>query len=365
MSVFVSRQISAAKRKEAKEALLKFRSDAVFTDNDDTNNVLRVVSDLEIDMKQRLAIPTVAFGSLKYFAELGANPFKLKSDSKIKNLHLFGKFVAFTGITMPLLSELTRIVLKMGGNIAERYSRVDYRIIKPEKAFSNGIKYIKYEWLYALQQSPNFVDPKDYIFTDPSPSQSPLSQSISSNTKSQIPLLISPTCSKLLLVEASRVESSQLSQISKRSYSQRSIISSPEPGNHKLSPKIAPPKATGLSDPAKYPEIESTKEEANESELESDSDSDNFMFERVNDIKDIETFARTKICITPRLRENVCDNSKKDIKVIPLSSVLDFTQMDDDQDSEDEVYYSNERNKNEKSYSADTPFQDPLPQLSH
>ena len=364
MSVYVSPQISQAKKNEAKEILSKFNADTSYTDHDDLNNVLRVVSDNEIDMRQKSTIPTIAVGSIRAFSEKKINPFKLRNGEKIKNLHLFGKTVAFTGITMPLLSELTRVVLKMGGIIADRHSRVDFRIIKPEKAFSNGLKYIKYDWLYALQQSPHFVDPKDYIFADKTQTQSSLSQSIFELAKSQTPIVLSPMSSRLFLVETSSEESSQLSQLSFKSCSQRSNLSSPEQTGKSPLPEIRS-QFVEIKSPApeaRHAMVSVQHTQKQQQEDEDEFSDDDFMFE--TDLKDIETFARTKICVTPRRCENICDNSKKETKQITMSSVVDFSQVaDEEHDSEDEVFYSKPAQKDSRRESNFTLSQDPLMKL--
>ena len=314
MSVFISGQISEVKRQNIKSALLELNSNVHYSDKDNEKNVLRVVSDKEIDLPNKILVATVSASSIKAFVEKKLNPFNLKKTDRIKNLHLYGKTVSFTGITLPLLSDLSRLVLKMGGKISTPGSRIDYKIINPSSAFSNGAKCIKYQWLQVLIQSAHFVDPSDYLYSE---SSSPNSQ-LSSRSQGIIPL--SHCSSRLQLVESQSLEEGiQLSQMFK-SFSQKSVIRSQDSFTK---PIISKPPTPQIS------------EEIEESECLEEDDGEFEFQEPEPEVNKIDVFAQTKLMIQRHRIENMPVN-RPQTKPISYESVIQFTQQNVDETSEED-----------------------------
>ena len=384
MSVFISGQISEVKKREIKEILQKFNEDFQITQNDDPNNILRVISDIEMGFSQKIPVPTITYNSLNCFVELDLNPFSLKRGEKIKNLHLYKKSVSFTGIVTPLLSRLTRMVLQMGGVIAYNKIRSDYAIIDPSNAFANGGKYIKYQWIQALYESFHFVDPSDYAYSDGSSTVSP---SQKDSPRSQIVLPLSPSSGNLHFSEAKTgSQVFKLSQVTpERPNSQRNILTSPRP-NYEIQRSqlnqskaclsiIATPSPKSqesdreetnssqiLSTPLRHAiqkpriqkqdddkdDISSSNSETEESHQDIDNNNDdNRERERlkmniVKDIDDIQLFAKEKIFVLPHRRENMSRNDNDSMsKPIEMDSLIQFTQLpvSDDEQQETEIDY--------------------------
>ena len=391
MSVFISGQISEVKKQEIEDTLKEYKQDIEISKNDSPDNILRVISDVEMDLPQKTAVPTITFKSLKGFMELDINPFKLKRGEKIKNLHLYGKTVSFTGVMTPLLSKLTRLVLQMGGTIAYSKLRADYPIIDPSAAFANGGKYIKYQWIKALHESSHFIDPSEYFYSDGNSSSSP---SQKDSPRSQIVIPLSPSNQQLQLVGTqSGSEVFKLTQMTpERSFSQRNILTSPRPvitikkndsndegaslslltstqkTNESKDNDSTQSPSTPLRPTTPKPKSIEKPKEVNDEDVSPSSDNEEpFAFQwkgdddNIPDIEDVELFAKEKIYIQSHRRENMSLNINE-IRSKPLSfgSLVTFTQAPKtEEDTENEIVYDDisSKSSNDTSY---TLSQDPL-----
>lgn len=177
-NVYLSRCIKEDKHSLIRE-YLKSTGEAVNIINSDlSSNSLRIVSDQEIYLQNRMKIPTITFIALQSLLENGANPFELKPTDKFKNLLLFQKHIAFHhSLDTKTRSQLSRSVVLMGGIITDIGRRPDFIIGNPDILFSDEKMYYSPEWITTLENSTHFIDPKNYLI-QLSPRKMPCSQTL-------------------------------------------------------------------------------------------------------------------------------------------------------------------------------------------
>lgn len=214
-SVFLSKKINTTKRSLIAGILQAIEPNIEFVDEESPNLMFRVVSLLEYDFSPTDKILTISDLAIMSMDKYQFNPFNYKKTTKIKNLFLFRKTIAFDPfIESTKKSSLTRNIIQMGGTIVDYNSYANYYLGDSKLSMNRTKKLIDYKWISILMDATKFVDYKHFLLgTSMSPTQSP----VSSQNKPM--LIIPPSPSKsgvgtlMLSVSSSQSMSCNHSQI--------------------------------------------------------------------------------------------------------------------------------------------------------
>ena len=375
-NVFLSNSIKEEKKSLIKEYLDSLGEEFRFVCSDLSSNSLRIVSDNEIYLQNRLKVPTVTFIGLRAVIEHGMNPYQLKPTDKIKNLLLIHKSVAFhNSIDTKTRSQLSRSVVLMGGSITDAGRRPDYCIGNPSLILSNQNTYYTPDWIVAMENSTHFIDPKQFMIQQISPKKTVSSQVLLSAFDS--PSRINP----LVIVQSqSSAESQQQIRLFSQEFSQRThsrhgspISKLPSQRQSQSSCIVPPPEPVvyDIEEPAEEDEDKEKKIEETEKQHVEENKNPEKVEKIVNEQPKKEEkekppkvdISSIRKMINLRLKENqnANVNSPTEKKVINFDNVIQFTQKQiENDDSEEEVIDYEQETQQPPSQSQYFPSQDPL-----